>query len=193
MCGSPAFPKSERERRRTRAAAVALPIPRSSASVSLMAEAQRLNRARRGAASGYVAHRAGGEKPYPACRRCREVRKRGDTARRTQAAFVRAQSTAPGIERSLAARLVGRFVLADASAAIRAVFALCCGWTMPIAVYFHPESMSAAQYDEIMQKLEDAEQGMPAARTTPPSARMTISCSTTSGTHRMTSTRSARH
>ncbi|MGI8664043.1 MAG: hypothetical protein ACR2LQ_12665 [Acidimicrobiales bacterium] len=35
---------------------------------------------------------------------------------------------------------------------------------MPIAVYIHPEAMSAAQYDEIMQKLEAAGQGQPKGR-----------------------------
>ncbi|MDQ1396874.1 MAG: hypothetical protein QOG64_2133 [Acidimicrobiaceae bacterium] len=35
---------------------------------------------------------------------------------------------------------------------------------MSIAVYFHPEAMSTAQYDEIMQKLEAAGQGKPKGR-----------------------------
>ena len=35
---------------------------------------------------------------------------------------------------------------------------------MSIAVYFHPESMSAGQYDEIMQKLETVGQGKPKGR-----------------------------
>jgi hypothetical protein len=32
---------------------------------------------------------------------------------------------------------------------------------MPIAMYFHPESMSAAQYDEVMKRLDAAGQGNP--------------------------------
>ena len=36
---------------------------------------------------------------------------------------------------------------------------------MPIAVYFHPEAMSAAQYDEVIKKLEAADQGSPKGRT----------------------------
>ena len=35
---------------------------------------------------------------------------------------------------------------------------------MPIAVYFHPEAMSATQYDEIMEKLRAAGQGTPTGR-----------------------------
>ena len=35
---------------------------------------------------------------------------------------------------------------------------------MSIAVYFHREAMSAAQYDEIMEKLEAAGQGTPTGR-----------------------------
>ena len=35
---------------------------------------------------------------------------------------------------------------------------------MPIAIYFHPEAMSAAQYDEIIQRLEAAGQGKPKGR-----------------------------
>jgi hypothetical protein len=35
---------------------------------------------------------------------------------------------------------------------------------MAIAVYFHPESMSAAQYDETMEKLEAAGAGDPSGR-----------------------------
>jgi hypothetical protein len=35
---------------------------------------------------------------------------------------------------------------------------------MAIAVYFHPEAMSAGQYDEVMQKLEAAGQGKPKGR-----------------------------
>jgi hypothetical protein len=36
---------------------------------------------------------------------------------------------------------------------------------MPIAIYFHPESMSAAQYDEIIKRLDAAGQGKPKGRT----------------------------
>ena len=36
---------------------------------------------------------------------------------------------------------------------------------MPLAIYFHPEAMSAAQYDEIIKKLEAAGQGTPKGRT----------------------------
>ena len=36
---------------------------------------------------------------------------------------------------------------------------------MPIAVYFHPESMSVVQYDEIMKKLDEAGQVAPKGRT----------------------------
>jgi hypothetical protein len=36
---------------------------------------------------------------------------------------------------------------------------------MPIAIYFHPEAMSAAQYDEIIKRLEVAGQGKPKGRT----------------------------
>ncbi len=35
---------------------------------------------------------------------------------------------------------------------------------MAIAVYFHPASMSAAKYDEIMQLLDDAGAGKPKGR-----------------------------
>ena len=35
---------------------------------------------------------------------------------------------------------------------------------MPIAVYFHPEAMSAAQYDAIMEKLQATDQGNPKGR-----------------------------
>jgi hypothetical protein len=35
---------------------------------------------------------------------------------------------------------------------------------MAIAVYFHPESMSEAQYDEIIQKLDAAGAGAPQGR-----------------------------
>ena len=35
---------------------------------------------------------------------------------------------------------------------------------MAIAIYFHPEAMSAGQYDEIMQKLEAAGQANPKGR-----------------------------
>ena len=35
---------------------------------------------------------------------------------------------------------------------------------MPIAIYFNPESMSAAQYDAIIQRLEAAGQGKPKGR-----------------------------
>ena len=35
---------------------------------------------------------------------------------------------------------------------------------MAIAIYFNPEGMSAAKYDEIMQKLEAAGQGSPKGR-----------------------------
>ncbi len=35
---------------------------------------------------------------------------------------------------------------------------------MAIAVYFHPDSMSAQQYDEIMRRLEAADAGKPAGR-----------------------------
>ena len=37
-------------------------------------------------------------------------------------------------------------------------------WAMSIAVYFHPEAMSATQYDEIMEKLRAAGQGTPTGR-----------------------------
>ena len=36
---------------------------------------------------------------------------------------------------------------------------------MPIAIYFNPESMSAAQYDGIMKKLDAAGQANPKGRT----------------------------
>lgn len=35
---------------------------------------------------------------------------------------------------------------------------------MAIAMYFHPESMSAAQYDEVMKRLDAAGQGTPPGR-----------------------------
>jgi quinol monooxygenase YgiN len=35
---------------------------------------------------------------------------------------------------------------------------------MPIAVYFHPRSLSASQYDEAIKELEAAGAGHPAAR-----------------------------
>jgi len=35
---------------------------------------------------------------------------------------------------------------------------------MSIAIYFHPESMTASQYDEIMRKLDSAGQGQPKGR-----------------------------
>ena len=35
---------------------------------------------------------------------------------------------------------------------------------MPIAMYFHPPQMSAAQYDEIIKRLEAAGQGNPPGR-----------------------------
>jgi hypothetical protein len=35
---------------------------------------------------------------------------------------------------------------------------------MAIAIYFHPEAMSAAQYDEIIRKLQAAGQGNPKGR-----------------------------
>ena len=35
---------------------------------------------------------------------------------------------------------------------------------MAIAIYFHPEAMSAAQYDEVIQKLQAAGQGSPKGR-----------------------------
>jgi hypothetical protein len=35
---------------------------------------------------------------------------------------------------------------------------------MPIAIYFNPQSMSAAQYDKIMQKLDAAGQSKPKGR-----------------------------
>ena len=35
---------------------------------------------------------------------------------------------------------------------------------MAIAIYFHPQAMSASQYDQIMQKLEAAGQGTPKGR-----------------------------
>jgi hypothetical protein len=35
---------------------------------------------------------------------------------------------------------------------------------MPIAIYFHPESMSAAQYDAIMKKLDGVGQSKPKGR-----------------------------
>jgi hypothetical protein len=74
---------SERERRWTRGAAVALADPEVVREREPHGRGPTTHRARRGAASGYVAHRAGGEKPCPACR---GVRNRGDTAQRTQAA-----------------------------------------------------------------------------------------------------------
>jgi len=36
---------------------------------------------------------------------------------------------------------------------------------MAIAIYFHPEAMSATQYDEIMTRLDAAGQGKPRGRT----------------------------
>jgi hypothetical protein len=36
---------------------------------------------------------------------------------------------------------------------------------MPIAIYFHPEAMSAAQYDEVIKRLDAAGQGKPKGRT----------------------------
>jgi len=36
---------------------------------------------------------------------------------------------------------------------------------MAIAIYFHPESMSAAQYDEVIRRLDAAGQGKPKGRT----------------------------
>ena len=36
---------------------------------------------------------------------------------------------------------------------------------MAIAIYFHPESMSAAQYDEVIKRLDAAGQGKPKGRT----------------------------
>jgi hypothetical protein len=36
---------------------------------------------------------------------------------------------------------------------------------MAIAIYFHPESMSAAQYDDVIRRLEAAGQGKPKGRT----------------------------
>ena len=36
---------------------------------------------------------------------------------------------------------------------------------MAIAIYFHPEAMSATQYDEIMTRLDTAGQGKPRGRT----------------------------
>jgi hypothetical protein len=36
---------------------------------------------------------------------------------------------------------------------------------MPIAIYFHPESMSAAQYDDVIKRLEAAGLGNPPGRT----------------------------
>ena len=36
---------------------------------------------------------------------------------------------------------------------------------MAIAIYFHPEAMSAKQYDEIMTRLDAAGQGKPKGRT----------------------------
>lgn len=36
---------------------------------------------------------------------------------------------------------------------------------MAIAIYFHPESMSAAQYEDVMRRLEAAGQGKPKGRT----------------------------
>ena len=35
---------------------------------------------------------------------------------------------------------------------------------MAVAIYFHPESMSAAQYDDIMKRLDAAGVGRPAGR-----------------------------
>jgi hypothetical protein len=35
---------------------------------------------------------------------------------------------------------------------------------MAIAVYFHPESLTAAQYDDVFKRLEDAGAGSPAGR-----------------------------
>ena len=36
---------------------------------------------------------------------------------------------------------------------------------MPIAIYFHPEAMSAAQYDEVIKRLDASGQGKPKGRT----------------------------
>jgi hypothetical protein len=36
---------------------------------------------------------------------------------------------------------------------------------MPIAIYLHPEAMSTAQYDDIIQRLDAAGQGRPKGRT----------------------------
>ena len=36
---------------------------------------------------------------------------------------------------------------------------------MAIAIYFHPESMSAAQYDDVIKRLDAAGQGKPKGRT----------------------------
>lgn len=36
---------------------------------------------------------------------------------------------------------------------------------MAIAIYFHPESMTAAQYDDVIRRLEAAGQGKPKGRT----------------------------
>jgi hypothetical protein len=36
---------------------------------------------------------------------------------------------------------------------------------MAIAVYFHPQSMNAAQYDEVIRRLDAAGAGRPAGRT----------------------------
>ena len=35
---------------------------------------------------------------------------------------------------------------------------------MALAMYFHPESLSAAQYDEVIKRLEAAGQGTPSGR-----------------------------